>query len=131
VGVRGGGGGQQLEFPWGSTPPGTSNQYAIYGQYYDIPPYAAPVGTASLGAALWGQLDMAGNAYEWTLDWYAAYVDPCTDCSYLAAASGRVFRGGCDDEGATYLLPTYRTSVDPSTRANGWDVLGFRCARVP
>jgi hypothetical protein len=28
------GGSQQREYPWGSTDPGTANQYAIYGCYY-------------------------------------------------------------------------------------------------
>jgi formylglycine-generating enzyme len=81
------GGSEQREYPWGSTAPGTANQYAIYDSYYtgnstDI----APVGTATLGAGLWGQLDMAGELFEWNLDWYyAIYVDPCTDCAYLLA----------------------------------------------
>jgi formylglycine-generating enzyme len=133
------GGSQQREYPWGSTAPGTSSQYAIYGCYYptgssisgcmDVVSIA-PVGTATLGAGLWGHLDMAGEMFQWTMDWYEAYVDPCTDCAYLDAASVWVIRGGVfDDDVASTLLPSFRSdSYSPGTRLN---FVGFRCARVP
>jgi sulfatase modifying factor 1 len=147
------GGNQQREYPWGSTAPGTANQYAIYGNYSETgalgpPPVVtcyypsgtpctgvtniAPVGTATLGVGLWGQLDMAGDAWEWTLDWYAAsYVDPCTDCADVAdvgAASGRVFRGGNFNTGALDLLPPIRSASTPAFRLPD---IGFRCSRSP
>jgi formylglycine-generating enzyme required for sulfatase activity len=85
------GGSQQREYPWGSTDPGMGNEYAIYNNYY--PSGVAPVGTTTLGAGLWGQLDLLGEVHEWNLDWYATYDDPCVDCADLAAASDRVTRG--------------------------------------
>lgn len=124
------GGSQQREYPWGSTAPGTNNQYAIYSEDYtgnstDI----APVGTATLGAGIWGQLDLAGNVSEWNLDWHATYVDPCTDCAYLtAAAPARVFRGGDFAVSASDLLPPVRGFYVPVYRGG---VLGFRCSRAP
>lgn len=73
------GGSQQREYPWGSTDPGTGNQYAIYSCYYPAGDAGAgygfggcdvaPVGIAALGAGLWGQLDLVGNVSEWNLDW--------------------------------------------------------------
>jgi sulfatase modifying factor 1 len=124
------GGSQQLEYPWGSTAPGTANQYAIYDGYYtgnstDI----APVGTATLGVGYWGQLDLAGEVFEWTLDLYATYVDPCTDCADLSAASDRVLRGGSFGVTSSYLLPPVRLYNDTPTDRN--DDIGFRCARTP
>jgi formylglycine-generating enzyme required for sulfatase activity len=117
------GGSQQLEYPWGSTAPGAASQYAIYNVSS-----IAPVGTAILGAGLWGQLDMAGNVSEWNLDWYVPYVDPCADCAYLQFASNRVIRGGqFNDNNALYLLPTYRYF----NFAGGGGGVGFRCARTP
>ncbi len=91
------GGDKQLEYPWGSSPPGTASQYAIYGSYYPSGSGSytgianvAPVGTATAGAASWGQLDMAGEFWQWNLDWAtAAYVNPCVDCA-AAAGGGRV-----------------------------------------
>ncbi len=125
------GGSQQREYPWGSTDPGTSNQYAIYDDDY-YPAHAthfAPVGTATLGAGLWGQLDLAGEVWEWNLDWYAAYVDPCTDCADTTANSFRVLRGGYAIDIAYYLLPPYRSYVNVPTYRNFG--IGFRCSRTP
>src|SRR6202142_2912386 len=86
------GGSQQLEYPWGSTDPGTGSQYAIYPCYYPNGSGTctgleniAPVGAATLGVATWGQLDMAGELYEWTLGWNWTPPDPCTNCEVLGA----------------------------------------------
>jgi sulfatase modifying factor 1 len=60
------GGSQQREYPWGSTDPGTGNGYAIYGAHYTgnvVPLEIAPVGTPTLGAGRWGQLDLAGDVW--------------------------------------------------------------------
>jgi sulfatase modifying factor 1 len=134
------GGSQQREYPWGSTDPGAGYQYAIYGDgqancYYPDDGAActgianmAPVGTASLGAGLWGQLDLAGDAFEWNLDWYAPYVVPAVDCAYLPPASGRVYRGGSFYSTKTYLAAAYRNDPPATTRFN---YIGFRCARTP
>ncbi len=122
------GGSQQLEYPWGSTDPGTANEYAIYDFNYTANPTdIAPIGTATLGAGYWGQLDIAGEVWEWNLDWYATYVDPGTNCAYLTTASARVFRGGGFSGPASYLLPPFRyDSFYPSYRNY---YLGFRCVR--
>jgi formylglycine-generating enzyme required for sulfatase activity len=127
------GGSQQREYPWGTTAPGTGNEYAIYdldymGNSTDI----APVGTATLGVGLWGQLDLAGEVGEWNLDWYATYADPCTDCAYLTTTSDRVVFGGGFDGPASVLLPTYRGDLTPASRINLYDyVSGVRCSRTP
>ncbi len=140
------GGSQQREYPWGSTVPGTACpgtgcEYAIYDAYYPNglgSPVGvsnlAPVGTATLGAGLWGQLDMAGEVSELVLDSYAAYVDPCTDCAYIAPPYTMFIpiRGGDFLGGTTYsflyLLSPYRNTTAQSSRA---PVTGFRCARAP
>jgi formylglycine-generating enzyme required for sulfatase activity len=133
---------EQREYPWGSTPPGTACpgtgcEYAIYNCDYPSGTGSCtgfanitPVGYASLGAGYWGQLDLAGELYEWNLDWYNTYVDPCTDCAYLPAApaSSRVFRGSFFKSNATNLLPSYRSGGTPSYRDY---YSGFRCARTP
>jgi formylglycine-generating enzyme required for sulfatase activity len=140
------GGNQQREYPWGSTDPGTASQYAIYGGgassfdcYYPSGTLApctgvtniAPVGTATLGAGLWGQLDLAGEANEWTLDWYVKYVTPCTDCSSLTAGFQRVIRGGAFNDHPSVILPTTRFEVGDSSIWRGAYVIGVRCARAP
>jgi formylglycine-generating enzyme required for sulfatase activity len=130
------GGTAQLEYPWGSAAPGADNEYAIYD--CDYPTAAgtctgvaniAPVGTPTLGAGAWGQLDLSGNLWEATLDFYATYVDPCADCAYLTAALGStVVRGGLFSSPPSYLAPPVRIMFAASGR--GSDV-GLRCARSP
>jgi formylglycine-generating enzyme required for sulfatase activity len=123
------GGSQQREYPWGTTAPGTANQYAIYNFYYTVnSTYVAPVGTATLGAGQWLQLDLAGNVFEWNLDWYTTYADPCTDCADLATASNRVIRGGSFDYNTPIMLPPNRDDRPPTDREVN---VGFRCARTP
>jgi len=133
------GGAEQRRFPWGATPPGNDNQYAIWGCHYPDGSGAcdgtlrniAPVGTAKSGAGKWGQLDLVGNMIEWYLDYYAAsYVSPCTDCANLHSGSGRAPRDG-------YYAATDETLLQSSYRNNGFypanrfPSYGFRCARVP
>lgn len=137
------GGSEQREYPWGSAPPGTANQYAIYDCQYPSGSGAcsdvsniAPVGTAALGAGRWGQLDLAGNVYEWNLDyWDQWYANPCTDCADLTWSTSptvfmvRVARGSSFIRIPPSLLTppnhTYATEADRSE----W--IGFRCARTP
>jgi formylglycine-generating enzyme len=136
------GGSLQLEYPWGTTPPGTGNQYAIQGDgdfNCDYPSFEAcsstsnigPVGTATRGAALWGQLDLGGNVFEWALDWFASYDEPCLDCADLGGGSGgtgsfRVIRD------SAFFDPVPATA---QRNDNGEDErlysLGLRCARTP
>jgi formylglycine-generating enzyme required for sulfatase activity len=145
------GGSQQREYPWGSTDPGTGNQYAIYGCNYPSgsPGYdgsaivgicdsnepdtipdsrnIAPVGLATLGAGYWGQLDMAGDVPEWSLDLMATYVNPCIDCANMSLGTSRVTRGG-----AYYSTPDFLHSANRvGDGSPNWDVQGFRCARTP
>jgi formylglycine-generating enzyme len=131
------GGSQQREYPWGTTAPGTASQYAIYGCYYPSGTGSctavtniAPVGSATSGAGLWGQLDLAGNMWQWTLDVYnGAYVNPCTDCAYFSSvASGGVLRGGSYPGPAASLVPVIRNNLPPTDRNANF---GFRCARTP
>jgi formylglycine-generating enzyme len=139
------GGSQQRLFPWGSVAPayacpGDGCDYAIYDCDYPNGTLTcsgvdnfAPVGTAVAGAGFYGQLDMAGEVWEWTLDWYqSSYVDPCTDCANLSSASQRELRGGGYYAYAGSLLAVNRVNhgapLAPTTRSAG---SGFRCARVP
>jgi formylglycine-generating enzyme required for sulfatase activity len=92
----------------------------------------APVGTAAAGAGLSGQLDLAGNLWQWNLDWSAPYAtdSDCADCACLTGDANRVLRGGNFSVygGISYLLPPTRNEDSPSDRS--YDV-GIRCARTP
>ena len=126
------GGSQEREYPWGPTAPGTNNQYAIYNCNYPSPgncPVSniAPVGIPTAGGGRYGQLDVAGNVWEWNVDWFAAY-GACTNCTNATIAPGRVSRGGNFLDAASDVIPTWRVVTSPAERSYG---LGFRCARTP
>ena len=89
----------------------------------------APVASYPAGASPCGALDMAGNVWEWCLDWY--------DANYYARSPqrhpqgpdsgwGRVLRGGSWDNTPGYLRSADRFGYWPAFRFNG---IGFRCAQ--
>jgi formylglycine-generating enzyme required for sulfatase activity len=138
-GYAAGGGSQQREYPWGSADPGTASQYAIFNCLYPTRVDAgyctdvsniAPVGTATLGAGLWGHLDLSGEEQQWVLDYDDAYQDPCSDCADLSNLGGiyRVYRGSSYEMIKLYLPATYRDYYTPTMRNVA---IGFRCARTP
>lgn len=148
------GGSQEREYPWGTTAPGTASQYAIYGCEYPSSSGScsnasnlAPVGTATAGAGAWGQQDLAGNVYEWNLDyWNQWYVEsqlcaegakcavPCVDCLDQTKATGtpyylpRVARGSEFRKSPSFMVPPKRSYAPETDREEG---VGFRCARTP
>jgi sulfatase modifying factor 1 len=129
------GGDEQRVYPWGGADPGTASEYAIYDCYYggNGPGSCgawgniAPLGTPPMGDGKFGQSDLAGSMWEWTLDAFAPYVTPCNDCVALSGAA-RVFRGGSFYQTAAYLAAGSRVSGAPASRFDG---VGFRCARTP
>jgi formylglycine-generating enzyme required for sulfatase activity len=131
------GGSRQRRYPWGDSDPGASADLAIYDCYFGSPPMQnrcaglqniAPVGLTS-GRSLFGQWDLAGNMYEWTLDWDAPYVDPCVDCAATTGSGTRIDRGGgFYDPTASNLRATARHS---RYAQSGYADVGIRCAREP
>jgi formylglycine-generating enzyme required for sulfatase activity len=124
------GGAEQRQYPWGTAAAGTMNQYAIYGSYFTGNSTGlAPVGTAANGAGRWGQLDLAGEIWEWNLDWKQTYVNPCMDCVNLTKATYRIVRGDNFGGSVGNLVPTVRGGdIAPEGRDSNF---GFRCSRAP
>jgi formylglycine-generating enzyme len=138
------GGAQQRLYPWGLTYPGLDNEYAIYNCNYPYGPDSsdaclpgvtniAPVGTTSRGAGRWGQLDLAGEMFEWNLDSFSIeFVNPCTDCAYLAPQGSlyAVSRGSSYADTLRVLYSATREVFDepPFQRE---PTFGFRCAHTP
>ncbi|HET7542188.1 MAG TPA: SUMF1/EgtB/PvdO family nonheme iron enzyme [Polyangiaceae bacterium] len=145
------GGDEQREYPWGTTAPGSNNEYAIYDCCYPNGKCSAtsgsdtctglvnvaPVGFASKGVGKFGQLDLIGSVWEWNLDKFANYVSPCTDCAYLTGSTtNRVLPGAGFHSGTslgnTILYSYNRTSVSYDAETYRGDyAVGLRCARSP
>jgi formylglycine-generating enzyme required for sulfatase activity len=145
-------GGDELRaYPWGSTDPGEDNEYAIYDCCYPNGQCsassgrdtctgvvnAAPVGFAAKGIGKYGQIDLVGNVWEWLVDRYADYVNPCEDCAYLTGnTNDRVMPGSGfhtgKSLGATLLYSYNRASISYDANSYRGDyAVGFRCARAP
>jgi formylglycine-generating enzyme required for sulfatase activity len=131
-------GSEQREYPWGSTDPGTASQYAIFGCEHGGDGTSctglanlAPVGSATMGAGRWGQLDLSGEVSEWNLDLHATtFGNPCNDCASLAGGSGRVNRGGSYRSSASpYLQSFFRGDFLYATDRTS--SFGIRCGRTP
>jgi iron(II)-dependent oxidoreductase len=114
-------------FPWGGTSldpirvnggtatccnPDSSDGYAMTASSDSFP----------LGASKEGILNLVGNVWEWTRDFYAPYTGATGETT---AGEYRVLRGGAWNSDPAHLSTTYRLAYDPDFRfaANG----GFRC----
>ncbi|MFH0900445.1 MAG: SUMF1/EgtB/PvdO family nonheme iron enzyme [Pseudomonadota bacterium] len=128
------GGSEQRQYPWGSAAP--DGTYAVYECMGD----GSAAGTCAFtdilvvgsrspkGDGRWGQSDLAGSMWEWTLDWYASSysIVPCNDCANLVPASCRTGRGGSFIYNDDYLASPYRDYFAPTYRSRN---VGGRCAR--
>ena len=127
------GGDEQRAYPW-STPASSLTigcAYANYnnGGYCVNSPNGAVnrVGSTSpKGDGKYGQADLAGNVFEWTLDWFTSLNSVCDDCANLSETSLRVLRGGGWDNLLTDVRTNYRLDRVPSLRHRA---VGVRCAK--
>jgi formylglycine-generating enzyme required for sulfatase activity len=73
----------------------------------------------------WGFFDLHGNVFEWTADWWGAYLtaNPVVDPIGPASGSARVFRGGFWGNAGADLRSATRRGLHPSYRS---DTFGFR-----
>ena len=123
------GGSEQRVYPW-STPATSTSIDCSYANY--CVSSLNNVGSESPnGDGLWGQADLAGDVWQDTLDWYASYVTPCTNCAYLTSASPNgTYRGGGTPGPASELLVSFRGSASNPPTNRYWNQ-GARCGRAP
>lgn len=121
-------GGEQRYYPWSIPADSTviDDSYAVYcGSTCRL----LNVGSKSpKGDAKWGQSDLGGNVWEWTLDFAGGeYPLPCRDCAAIEGGTYRAFRSGSNDDIAATLRSGVRHVYYPEYRG----VVGARCARNP
>ena len=116
-------------FPWGSVVPDATRANSGAGtcctaDERDGYAMTAPADSFAAGASREGVLNLVGNVWEWTRDFYAPYGG---EPDAMIAGKFRVLRGGSWNSDSAHLTTTYRLAYDPDFRfaANG----GFRCVR--
>lgn len=114
-------------YPWGNSVAGKKTASGPDAQDRAHPEGRTfPVGSFPDDTSPYGAMDMAGNVWEWTADWYEAY--PGND--QPALEYGRKFKvirgGGAIDY---YGAPATRRCADRarSVPYGTYDALGFRC----
>jgi formylglycine-generating enzyme required for sulfatase activity len=114
------------KYPWGDTwQPQKANSYGEDDGFKTT----APVGSFPAGVSPYGNLDMAGNVWEWTQDWYDSkyYQNGPTKNPRGAEKGGlKVARGGSWRDSARGVRVALRRRYGPRA---GVDHVGFRCAQ--
>jgi formylglycine-generating enzyme required for sulfatase activity len=124
-------------FPWGNQWDGTRLNFcdsncayawkdaSVNDRYAEV----APVGSYAANASPYGVLDLAGNVWEWTADWFDAdYPRTMPTRNPIGPTSGqlKVLRGGAWSIDAFYARATSRFAQPPDFRERS---VGFRCVQ--
>jgi len=126
-----------LRYPWGdefdgsilnfcdtSCPSENANQ-----DFADGYPDTSPSGSFPEGRSPYNAYDMAGNVWEWVIDWYAEdYYEISPELNPTGPASGeeRVLRGGSWFFSDVFAQTAFRYKQDPDSY---FSFIGFRCVR--
>ncbi|WP_437793867.1 formylglycine-generating enzyme family protein [Sorangium sp. So ce693] len=134
------GGDEERTYPWGDT---FVDNHAVFGCYGATESSGGPctigdilkvgAGSSEGGDGRWGQADLAGSLWEWTLDGYSnSYtissgdIDHCDNCANLTDTGDRVIHGGSFEDDPDRLMASERLPSKPAERYYG---IGARCAR--
>lgn len=117
-------------YPWGDI---LTKDYANYGDGSHGP---TPVRSYNSGKSPYGAFDMAGNVWEWVLDYYSPYSysnDPIVNPVGPNEGMIGIVRGGAYGN-VEHNVPTYyrgRIDLDDEYKIWGspWAANGFRCAK--
>ena len=110
-------------YPWGDDEP-----TCRLANYWTCVNRISAVGSYPAGASPYGALDMAGNVWEWTADWYAEdYYSLSSSKNPLGAETGelRVLKGDSWWGSNPYIGSM--SSRFPAYPDEGSDDYGFRC----
>ena len=105
-------------YPWGNQSP---DQDLLNNSAVSFLEDTVQVGSYPTGTSPYGALDVAGNVWEWTADWFDAYPGGDPQASENFGKTYRVLRGG-----------SFVDAADATTRYHNYPELrnydiGFRC----
>jgi len=105
-------------YPWGDQTP---SQNLLNNFDVSFLEDTVQVGSYPQGVSPYGALDMAGNVWEWTADWFYPYPGGDISATEIYGQIYRILRGGSYVDAADV---TTRYANDPKLR--NYDI-GFRC----
>jgi formylglycine-generating enzyme required for sulfatase activity len=117
-------------FPWGNDPP--TPAHAVFGLKEGGAETVSAIGNREKGKSPYGAHDLAGNLYEWVLDWYdeSFYANfaknPAINPRGPGEGTAKVQRGGSYINNPYRLRSSFRTKGDPTEQDPN---VGFRCAQ--
>jgi formylglycine-generating enzyme required for sulfatase activity len=117
-------------YPWGNDLP--TPVHAVYGLKEGGEETISIIGDRDKGQSPYGAHDLAGNLYEWVMDWYAEdyYLNfagsPAMNPRGPAEGTAKVQRGGSYVNSPYRLRSSFRTKGDPTEQDPN---VGFRCAQ--
>ena len=117
-------------YPWGNDLP--TSVHAVYGLKEGGEESISIIGDRDKGQSPYGAYDLAGNLYEWVMDWYAEnyYLNfagsPAINPHGPAEGTAKVQRGGSYINSPYRLRSSFRTKDDPNETDQN---VGFRCAQ--
>jgi serine/threonine-protein kinase len=131
----------QRIFPWGNSYTGTKANLCDINctaqqtnkDLNDGYPYTSPVGIFTDAQSPYGAFDMAGNVWEWVIDWYdegfyGTQLASSENPRGPDSGDGRVVRGGSWVSNIFNARTTLRLNYQPDQHAFH---IGFRCVREP
>lgn len=107
-------------FPWGDEPDALNTNIRGKGDNYRN---SSPGGKFPEGASPYGVMDMSGNVWEWTEDWYQPYEGNQFD-NDLYGEQFKVIKGGSWNSNLDLARPAVRGKSLPNQKKN---YIGFRC----
>ena len=114
-------------WPWGNAPESFANT-SKKGDGYENS--IAPVGSFPKGKSYYGVMDMAGNVWEWTADWYSDvyyFHSPKQNPKGPSVGSWRIIRGGSWIDSLARCSTTFRFYLYPNLKTS---FVGFRLANT-
>ena len=117
-------------YPWGNDPP--TPVHAVYGLKEGGAESVSVIGSHHMGQSPYGVQDLAGNLYEWVMDWYDAdyysnFINsPAINPRGPSEGTAKVQRGGSYINAPYRLRTSFRTKGDPTEQDPN---VGFRCAQ--